>query len=145
MLTKVFLYDRAKSTARLAYFFVVEILNGAYSGQKLIALVARKMIAKAPKRMPIVPLTAPLSNSTPITSATNVLIARSVVPIFFVMMFTARLGLKDFGVLAPMLFLMLDAIAFKKGSTRTCYSPRRKLLCCWIAELEMRFLQRKNE
>jgi len=63
--------------------FRVDILKGTYSGQKLIALVRRKMMAKMPRTVATTPDSVPVINSMPIRIATVVLIILSVAPTFF--------------------------------------------------------------
>ena len=66
-------------------------LKGAYSGQKLIRLVSKKMPAKTSKMMPKVPETVPLKYSTAMMIASTARMMRSTVPIFGFMI-TSRIN-----------------------------------------------------
>lgn len=69
------------------FSFVEQVFrpNGAYSGQKLMRLVATKMPANTNKTIPSVPVMIPVKYNTATTAAIMTRIRRSIEPIFFFM------------------------------------------------------------
>jgi hypothetical protein len=71
--------------AGCGYSFLVEIFRGTYRGQKPMRLVMMKMTANIPRMIAAMPVIAPLRYRISTTIARSTLIARSAVPMFFVM------------------------------------------------------------
>ena len=59
------------------------IPNKVYSGQKLIRLVNTKMVASESNTIPTVPLITPVKYKTATITPTDVLLNRSMLPMFF--------------------------------------------------------------
>ena len=68
-------------------FFAELIPNGQYNGQKLIRLVSTNTAARTKRIIPKVPVTTFVKNKTTNTTATNILITLSIVPMFFFIFF----------------------------------------------------------
>ena len=71
----------------ICLFFLVEMPNGRYRGQKLIKEVRMKMPARTSKMMASVPEITLVKNKMTITTATSILVILSTAPIFFFMLF----------------------------------------------------------
>jgi hypothetical protein len=74
--------DSSDEDSALHFVLQVLILKGAYKGQKLIMLVARKTTASTNSTIPSVPGIIPVKYNNAITTATMVRRIRSVVPMF---------------------------------------------------------------
>lgn len=70
-----------------SFLHIVDILKGIYAGQTPIKLVKRNMMAIIPKIIAAVPVIELVKYSTAITIAKIILIIRSMLPIFFFIMF----------------------------------------------------------
>jgi ribosomal protein L39E len=68
-----------------SFFSEVEIPKGTYKGQKLMKLVIKKMMAKAPKTNAAVPSIAFVKYKTPIAIAKIMREILSIEPMFFFM------------------------------------------------------------
>lgn len=68
-------------------FLFVLIPNGKYTGQKLIKLTVTNTAASTSNTIPNMPVMTFVKNKTAITTATSILIALSIVPMFFFIIF----------------------------------------------------------
>lgn len=76
------------SKYRFSYsFFLVEMPNGRYKGQKLIELVSIKMADKTRPMIASVPVITCVKYKVSIAKATSILVSLSAVPILFFMIF----------------------------------------------------------